>query len=536
MSQSAFHKEQARYAIVVALPFTRTTVMDLRSFFGSASRQSLLPQYEHELSTLIDGQTGATSMMPSMTRSLFPSSAPAQPYPSPVALRRRERQLEEELQMLLDAQEAGLVAGYSMESSIGLGSARADARNQPRPRGKTPAQKDKPSLGDARARILAAMRELASVKDEETTALQSQSASSSAIVDQLDGWKVKREGLEKEIHDIESSPETAQLQKLKQDETALQSEIYELEGRLLELRAKQRHMASEMSLMTNVLDAKLSSYRASLYLLENSIKRFVSNPPPPPSPQTDEPEETPAFMTLPANRRTLAMVHEHYKGRAERLSQNVERAEFERDALEDGAHIWEDVLTEVSAYERDLRKALRRSMGASQQDRVDRTSRSLGGGSRDDDDDDSGLSHSLVGPDGVTKVVSETDRLIVQLESRLRLAEARNWKLLVCCIGAELEALTEARGILGGVLTQQRTSMAGTAMDGGDDDDDDDDDDNRMNGSVKHGPERLESSNTGLRESSTGPGRNHVGHHMVEDGDGDDDPDPDLLVSHEHMS
>lgn len=487
--------------------------MDFRSFFNSTTRQPLLPHYEHELSTFIDRKTGIPSMMPSLTKSLFTASAPApvlHSYPSQVVLRRKERQLEEQLQMLLDAQEAGLVAGFSMESSVSIGSHRDGAPIESgRPR-MTPARRDKLSLGDARTGILTAMRELAVVKDEEAAELQNRSESSKTIVHQLDEWNEKREGLEREIREIETSQETAQLQKLKQDERALQGEIHELEDRLLQLRAKQRHMVSEISRMTNSMDAKLSSYKASLSLLESNIKKFLFNPP-----QTDvhsdEPEEIPSFMSLPANRRTLAMVYEHYSGRQELLKKKFERAEFERDALEDGAQIWEDVLTEVTAYERSLRKALRQSMTTSQRDRASRSP---------DPRDDSNLTSSKGSPDGLATVVSDTDRIILQLESKLKLAEAHDWKLLMCCIGAELEALSEARGILKGL--SQRMDATG-----------DDNQQGVLHG-LEHGSQRLERSNEGLHEPSTEPARDHVGLEKMEDED--DDPDPDLLVSHEHSS
>ena len=66
---------------------------------------------------------------------------------------------------------------------------------------------------------------------------------------------------------------------------------------------------------------------------------------------------------------------------------------------------------------------------------------------------------------------------ILQLESKFKLAEARDWKLLVCCIGAELEAFREGKTILEDALLQAATltladparGAEGRAVAGGDD-------------------------------------------------------------------
>jgi hypothetical protein len=47
-----------------------------------------------------------------------------------------------------------------------------------------------------------------------------------------------------------------------------------------------------------------------------------------------------------------------------------------------------------------------------------------------------------------TNVSEDLDKTIQRLETHLELAEKKDWKLLVCCIAAELEALREARGML----------------------------------------------------------------------------------------
>jgi hypothetical protein len=50
--------------------------------------------------------------------------------------------------------------------------------------------------------------------------------------------------------------------------------------------------------------------------------------------------------------------------------------------------------------------------------------------------------------EAVKKVIASLDRISQHLEERLDIAEERDWKLLVCCIGAELEAIKEAHLML----------------------------------------------------------------------------------------
>jgi hypothetical protein len=47
-----------------------------------------------------------------------------------------------------------------------------------------------------------------------------------------------------------------------------------------------------------------------------------------------------------------------------------------------------------------------------------------------------------------TNVSEDLNKTTQKLEAHLELAEKKDWKLLICCISAELEALREARGML----------------------------------------------------------------------------------------
>ena len=174
----------------------------------------------------------STSMMPTPAMSVADrnwSLPPNAPYPhtNSIALQRRERQLEEELQMLLDAQGEGLIAGLTQHPSLdassdGTGSPTESKRWSRKSTLASTPRTSKPRLGHARRQILGAIRELATVKDEELAGLQVAFDHSEGVLQQVDEWSAKKDGLEREIREIESSQESTILQKLREDQKTVQ--------------------------------------------------------------------------------------------------------------------------------------------------------------------------------------------------------------------------------------------------------------------------------------------------------------------------
>ena len=172
------------------------------------------------------------------------------------------------------------------------------------------------------------------------------------------------------------------------------------------------------------------------------------------------------------------------------LEQKREAAELEREAVEEGALVWKDVVKEVTAFEKRLRHE-------------------MGNGASSGSD--------------MQSLLSELDIAMVQLESKYKLAEARGWRLLICAIGAELDAFRKGREVLRNAL--------GIADDLAQDD---------PIGSTHEEPAVAPSSvTTAMHDSnmvSEGHGRHEIGHGLrkgsSEATDTDDDgPDPNLLIS-----
>ena len=144
--------------------------------------------------------------------------------------RRSEQQLEQDLQSLVDAQAEGLMAGVHLDSADDMSSdASGSQGRRPNTRQRRTTGDDrygsdrrprtrKLSLRGARAGILVTIRELASVKDEEVDELRTNRERSSDLLHQVDHWKEKSEGLQKEIHRIEESAEVKMRERLVEED------------------------------------------------------------------------------------------------------------------------------------------------------------------------------------------------------------------------------------------------------------------------------------------------------------------------------
>lgn len=208
--------------------------MAFRSLFGLSSNQALLPQYE--LGTVTRHPHPAGSAMPSFACALSSYGLGSSIRPSPrahssaanfSALQRKERYLQEQLQFLLDAQSEGLLAGLNRDPTIDAssdGSGLGTSFSMPltaRARGKQQSSQ-KVSLRGSRSGILTAMRELASVKDEELEVLQARAQDSEATLQQMEAWREKKEGLEQQIHSIQGADEGRRLESLVAEDRSLQ--------------------------------------------------------------------------------------------------------------------------------------------------------------------------------------------------------------------------------------------------------------------------------------------------------------------------
>lgn len=458
------------------------------------------------------------------TVSTRPSASERNTHGRPTWYHRKQRIIEADIQLLLDAQAEGLAGGpdphphtpttESVSDPLASGASTPSLSStqilQPRNNGKV-------SLRDARRGLYSAMRRLALLKAEEAKDIDMSAEVAFASVEQLQAWKERRSKLLDRVGVIDSGPEAQRAIELRQQAEHLQPEIHELEMKLAELRNQQRRLRKEASDVETRVQTKLSSYTRNLDVLEKEIKDFLRDMQPSEASSTmfsnDATEEEP-FWTLPIKRRTLDMALEISTKEKDAVESRQDLVETEREALEEGAVVWRDVLRDVEAFERLLK--------------VELGSTPPSDGVRGRQKSPSNQSHS-----DLLKTMAETIKLV---ESKLRLAEARGWKLLIAAIGAELDAFKQGKAVLEDMLGVTEPSNVHSLPD------------NTTNGNVYDG-DVGSSTNVGspFKEGSTlskaGDAIHDLDHHFEratvhehndhDSYDEDDGPDPELLISHQ---
>ncbi|KAK7525515.1 uncharacterized protein IWZ02DRAFT_474824 [Phyllosticta citriasiana] len=351
-----------------------------------------------------------------------------------VLLRRREQQLHDELQDLLFAQEEALaeatgvgtagksetvdlsgsltptVQSLTMANVNGNGNrAHSERRQSPRV---------KMGVNAARKGIRRAMRKLAAVKDQESKLLDGDKAGSHAVLEQLKVWDERKEKLNKQIHDIETGDHHSRTDRLRNEATLLEGEISELEEKLRVMKTRHRELLSEISEIDNSVQSKLSSYKTSLSLLESDINNFLRRAPPRDRGGAGGHGDAP-FYKMPPKRRTLELAKDHYHDELEAVQEQQAELTRERNALEEGATIWSDILRAITALERHIASATAHLASSSEDSTAE-----------------------------AKNLLRHFEDTTAHLEAQIDAAEERGWKLLVACVGAELAALHQGRRFL----------------------------------------------------------------------------------------
>ena len=358
-----------------------------------------------------------------------------------LALTRQDAYLQAHLQRLLDAQSEGLLAGLGAAPNDNISSAgsRTPTTNASeselnlfvKPRSVVPVRQPLPKkigLRGARRGIAKTINDLASLKDEEGRVLQQAMAQREDILSSVKKIAAKTTGLQEQINTIESESSTARISGLKTTEKALDDEIHELETRLYEMKARQRHLLRDIQSLENSVQSKLSSYKNALQLAEKETRDFLARPP-----LQDDTSRAKGIWALPLQRRTLEMAQEQYMDEQEAFRGQAEKAKRERDALVEGARSWDHVVVEVAEVEKMLHVEMKKSNDP-----------------RD----------GMQAQDGMKNILERMSKARIQVQDDLDKAKERDWKLLVCCIGAELEALAEGEDVLKEALEASNEHLA----------------------------------------------------------------------------
>ncbi|KAL6238893.1 hypothetical protein BDW75DRAFT_200538, partial [Aspergillus navahoensis] len=344
---------------------------------------------------------------------------------------RHAKHLQRNLQLLIDAQSEGLLVGLSAqqpEASVLESHASSSQSHLLNPseastvRARQP-RKENIRLRSAREGIFTSMQDLMRLREEELEILASRQEEMDYGLTEIETLSTKQSELEKAIAEINENRETRRSRELRAESTRLELEIHELENKLAQMKARHRNVVEELAQVENSVEAKLSSYKASLSLLESDVRRFLANPPVKPSARSTARED---FYSLKPNRRTLEMAQEHWETEQSELQCRQEEVICEIEALEEGCDAWKQVVEAICGFEKRLRANIRRSIQDQEQSLQDKNA-----------------AHNK---DNLVQTIMEgLEQTTDLVERHLDHAKSKDWKLLVCCISAELEALREAR-------------------------------------------------------------------------------------------
>ncbi|KAJ4246596.1 Autophagy protein 28 [Fusarium torreyae] len=380
------------------------------------------------------------------------------------SLQRREKVLERDIQQLLDLQASGLIAGsgdggsesnFGSDTGTGESTFYSTATSKSRmanslymptrstPDGnvipvRQPASSKPRGLKSARAGLQRSMAALSDLKAEEDSHLDTALAQRKDALAYLDKMSKRRDNIYTELHaleDDEQEPLGQELRELGAEQQALDHDIRLLEEKLVGMRNRRRWVREKIEDVKNRREAGLSGYRAAGRDVDMEVRTLMQRPPITPldidalgsgakSQSKDDIEmlRGTEFLQLRPERRTVEMARTWWQGEIGVLERRKAQIAEDRQALVEGIEVWSEVTSLVAEFESRLRELVK------------------AGQARDADEEPQQAA--------IRDQLSKMDAVVEELEQRLQLAETKHWNLLICAIGAELEAFLEAKAVL----------------------------------------------------------------------------------------
>jgi rubrerythrin len=181
------------------------------------------------------------------------------------------------------------------------------------------------------------------------------------------------------------------------------------------------------------------------------------------------------------------MAHDYWQDESTRLTEKCQEVDIDRAALDEGAVLWNDVMRKVVDFEANLQQSMQRA--------------------------------ATSGAPDFTKVLQGMESTVDFLEEKLELATERSWNLLVCAIGAELEAFRQGKEMLEDTLGVSRKGKEKVS-------------DELVNTEDDREDEIEEASSSAIRLPLSPPKPKVAPKPTFFDTD-NEDPDPELLISHQ---
>lgn len=261
------------------------------------------------------------------------------------------------------------------------------------------------------------MGELIAIKSEELGVLEEEIARREGVLQRVAAWERSIESTRRKLAGSAEGGEDREIQELKNEEQAVTKEIQELEDRLAQMRARKKWLGERVREEDNKREARLSSYRGALRDVEMEVERFLRHPPVEASVVMGDER---GFMDLPEKRRTLRMASEWWGKELAALEVRKREVEVEQTALEEGKGMWDAGIELITQFEDGLRAQMASGEPQSQ--------------------------------NGLKAQIDKMHSVIEKLDKSFNKAEDNGWNLLICAVGAELEAFKEGEEILKSAL------------------------------------------------------------------------------------
>ncbi|KAI5838813.1 hypothetical protein DFP73DRAFT_485019 [Morchella snyderi] len=257
------------------------------------------------------------------------------------------------------------------------------------------------------------MKELAEIKDVESDIYASQVADRQSLIKTVNTWGTKTKLLEAEIHSIEDGDEGRRMEALRTEKGELEAEIQRIRVHLAKMEDKLAVVSIQLSEGESVVGAKTSSYKAALTALKNKTSGLLAS----------------------HRYASPATAVESWTRECEALAEKRSQAGAEGDALRDGIVLWEDTLQLIAGFEGSLRVHMATAAAAGAGKRVNTA-------------------------DVKARILHDIEETIAKLEEILALTEDKNWKLLCCCVGAELQVFLEGREVMKKSMESDRAAKS----------------------------------------------------------------------------
>ncbi|XXH02928.1 hypothetical protein Hte_009318 [Hypoxylon texense] len=355
-------------------------------------------------------------------------------------IQRRERQMQKELQRLLDAQstalerdlEGGDAKKHSAEGSqrtASPDSAAATPDSKLSGDSVVPVRQPKRrvvSKRQARIGIARTVTMLADLKNEEDAYIATALAERKAALSKLRNLSSKRKSIVTEMKAFEEDhelPIKTEIAQMEHQHRAVCSSIDEFEEKLRVLKRTKVDLERKLEQARSTRDSSLSGYKGALKQCDQGVSELMKYP----GIQVLEIEQLKEqggedvatllakhmsgfqFLSLRPERRTMEMAKDWWEGEVAVLEQRKVVVDKERTALEEGSEIWHQVVALLADFEGRLEVVIRQG------------------------DPESGEPATVL-----RDQYKALKKALGELQKLHDYVEAQGWNLLIVAIGAEL--------------------------------------------------------------------------------------------------